>query len=114
MALSQDKIKQLLAQPQKKKRASKSIDPNIRDIQTWFKLAPRVFGATMDEHPLCSNPNCTDDRPPRKTAMGKLVKMQHTIVIDGTRMCRRCFLAGYGLAEPEEQLRITKLQERYG
>lgn len=108
MGLSPEQIKALLAKPEKSKGRKKSaIDTTDRTYQTWFKLAPRAFGENLSERLSCDNPDCLDTRPPVKTAMGEEVKIQFTADIDGIRMCRRCFLAGYGLSDStQEQLTV--------
>lgn len=64
--------------------ARKAVNTNKRDFETWFKLNT-TFG-------VCENPNCVDKRP-RKVEEGNAM----TAVVEKKRMCRPCFLAGFGL-----------------
>lgn len=99
-SLTPEQIKALLTK-QPKARKSKAVDTSIRDYATWFKLAPKA----MDEEQAsyqCENLNCLDDRPAQVTATGITIKVQFTADISGVRMCRRCFLDGWLLADPEQ------------
>lgn len=98
-------VKRLLAKPTRKK---KEIDTSIRDYPTWFSLNPQIHGDVPGESDFtCDNPNCLDDRPPRKTSTGKEVKSQFVVVIDGQRVCRRCFMGGWLLEnEAQESLNV--------
>lgn len=103
MPLPKELLAQLVAgnnTPQKRGRKKKSgIDTSVRDVQTWFKLGHKLFDEDdPDKYSLCDNPNCPDPRP----AQGK-----RTVVaeVEGVRMCRFCFLAGWRLIT-EEQLTI--------
>lgn len=67
-----------------RKRKPKHI---VRDYDTWFYGLEQ----TLDH---CENTNCV--APPGRPRMsGK----EMTAVVDGNRMCRYCFLDGYGVKE---------------
>lgn len=101
MPLSAEEIKALLLKPEKKSRKKKGIDTNVRDVATWFKLAPQAISEDTTSH-RCDNPNCIDPRPPTITSTGKEIKVQATILIGDKQICRRCFLAGWLLENPEQ------------
>lgn len=101
--LSADAIKLLLTRKPKRK-GKKEIDTSVRDLATWFKLAPKAIEdveGVMTKY-SCENPNCLDDRPPRMTATGVEVKYHHTVEINGRRMCRRCWMGGWLLDNPDQ------------
>ena len=103
MSLSVDQIKALLAKPQKRRGSKKtSIDPSVRDVATWFKLAPKAMDENAQALPHCDNPNCLDDRPGVISATGLVIKSQFTIELRGQRICRRCFLGGWLLDNPDQ------------
>lgn len=105
MGLTPEQIKKLLEAPAPKKRGSKKKGPdtNVRDTQTWFKLAPQAIDENTTENLKCDNPNCVDTRPPRITATGVEVKIQFCVRIKDQLCCRPCFLAGWLLDDPEQQ-----------
>jgi len=98
IALTLEQIKELLSREQTKpktKRKSKSgIDTSDRSIVTWFKLASSLYDEDTGELTRCSNPNCPDTR-----------NKQMVSLVDGVKMCRRCFLAGYA-SEIEGQVNM--------
>lgn len=79
--LSNDEIKDLLTQTKRRTgvRKAKKVE---RTIAVWWKLYHHLSLQ-------CSNPDCLDPRP---TEYHNAV----TATVDGTEMCRYCFLAGYG------------------
>lgn len=81
-------LSRVLAQGNTKtrQRKSKKIDTTIRTYKVWFSLQHR-FGE-------CSNDNCTDPRPSRT---GQEKDKAMIAEIEGSDMCRYCFLEGYGL-----------------
>lgn len=72
--------------PDKPKRNSSKIDTSVRTYEVWWKL-PQFFGN-------CDNPNCIDPRP-RKIETGHAM----LAVVDKLKMCRFCFLDGFGKDE---------------
>lgn len=100
--LTPEAIKALLTQPTKKPRKKKEIDTNVRDLQTWFKLSPKAIDENSMADFVCENPNCLDDRPPTITSTGVEIKKHFTVEINGIRMCRRCFMAGYLIQDPDQ------------
>jgi hypothetical protein len=103
-SLSPEQIKALLSLPAKTRGKKKvEIDTNVRDLQTWFKLRPSSFtDDSLQTHAKCDNPNCSDDRPPRVTSTGKEVKVQACIQLKGLYCCRRCFISGWLLDDPNQ------------
>ena len=81
-------VKELLTKPAppKTKRQSRKLDTKDRSLTNWFKFSHQL---NPDGEFDCSNPNCLC--PPE--ARGK----RPTSEIDGTRMCRYCFVGGYDL-----------------
>jgi hypothetical protein len=85
--LDKDFIDNLLKAPQKVSRARKANDltrVESRTYTVWFTLR-QTFG-------VCSNPDCKDQRP-LKTSDGNAM----CIDVNGTTMCRLCFLDGFGV-----------------
>jgi hypothetical protein len=77
-----DLIAKILATPQPAAKVTRRRKKQVvRDLDTWF------FGGFLQELGICSDPNCPDPRGEDKVM---------TIVLDGKRMCRYSFLAGYG------------------
>lgn len=71
-------------------RKSKSkIDTSIRTVETWFRIPT---GSSGTHFGFCENPDCEDQRP-RKVAEGNAIVAE----INGTTMCRLCFVKGYKL-----------------
>lgn len=98
--LTAEQVKRLLAKPERKPR-KKELDSTVRDLQTWFKLAPKAMDANMNNL-RCENPNCLDMRPGIVTATGVEVKSHHVVEIGGRLICRRCFLDGWLLPDPNQ------------
>jgi hypothetical protein len=98
--LNAEQVKRLLAKPERKPR-KKETDTTVRDLQTWFKLAPKAMDANFQDL-RCENPNCLDVRPPIITATGEEIKKHHVVEIGGRLLCRRCFLDGWLLPDPNQ------------
>lgn len=101
MPLTQEQIKQLLSKatqrtPSRGRKSKNAIDTSDRSHATWFKLAASLYDQETGELTVCSNPNCPDTRHTKMVSD-----------VDGIKMCRRCFLAGYG-AEIEGQGKIDE------
>ena len=105
MPLTKEAIKALLAKP-KRKKGKAGPDTNIRTIETWFALAPRVRDANVEGRKLdatCDNPNCVDPRPGSISPLtNEIIKHQFVVEIKGQQMCRYCFLDGWLLENPEQ------------
>jgi hypothetical protein len=89
MPLTPEQIKELLSKATAKprgagRRPKNFIDTSDRTVVTWFKLGHKLFDEETGDRAECSNPNCPDTRHTKMVAN-----------VDGIRMCRRCFLAGY-------------------
>lgn len=103
MPLTAAQIKELLNKPQRTgspktgglKADGKRIDVTIRDYQTWFQLAHFLFDHDTGERQKCDNPDCQDTRSREGTI---------TVDINGTHMCRICFLAGWQSENPAQQI----------
>jgi hypothetical protein len=102
MGLSPDKIKALLAKPDRKPRQKKGPDTSIREVANWFKLAPKMIDENTHQQLRCENPNCLDNRPFIITATGDQIRSQFCIRVNGVLMCRRCFLGGWLLDDPDQ------------
>lgn len=107
MSLTPEHIKSLLAKPDKKPRGKKGPDTSIRDIATWFALAPKTREVMRDKMSelKCENPDCLDPRPPIVTAMGNEIKHQFCVEVNGQWTCRYCFLGGW-LLNSDSQLSV--------
>lgn len=100
MPLSSEEIKKLLALPTNRGRGRHPkdwVDTSVRDYQTWFKLNHKLWDEEREHYAKCDNPDCKDYREGRN---------QHMVAeVDGTLMCRICFLDGY-LLTPKDQLEL--------
>jgi hypothetical protein len=99
--LTSEQVKALLTLPTKRKRGKAGIDTSVRDIATWFKLAPKTFeqrGRIVDSPLTCDNPDCVDPRVFQSYER----KRQHVVNIDGRNLCRFCFLSGWLLENPDQ------------
>jgi hypothetical protein len=98
MALTKEQIKLLLALPPKTRGGRKPknfVDTSVRDSQTWFKLAHKLYDSEQpDVPPKCANPDCSDPRP---ETVRQLVAS-----VGGVDMCRYCFLEGWQSVNPEQ------------
>lgn len=104
MPLNKDQVLALLnAEAKRPKRGGprgprKGIDTTIRTHAVWFSLMQHLFNESTGEPAQCSNPDCVDKRP-----------VQICADIEGTLMCRYCFLGGYDLkTRTEGQLPLTE------
>jgi hypothetical protein len=99
MGLTPEQIQILLSKPAaagrgKGRKPKNYIDTTQRTVMVWFKLAHKLFDEDTQEPARCSNPNCQDTRAKQMVAE-----------VDGIKMCRRCFLDGYGkVSEDQESL----------
>lgn len=103
MGLSPEQIKALLNKPSKPRggKRKKQVDDRQRDIVTWFALSTKTRD-DLGNDLRCENPNCVDPRPAVVTALGNEVKHQFVVEINGTKICRYCFLDGYLLENPAQ------------
>lgn len=96
MPLDPEKIKQLMAIKNKPKRTGgrggKKVDLNVRTVATWFALQHRFYDYETSEQLKCANPNCVDPR--HKGIM--------VVDVNGTFMCRYCFLDGWLASNPAQ------------
>lgn len=106
MSLSHEAVKALLAAPKRKKKGKAGPDTNVRDIATWFALAPKTRSEVEQGNAVdmkCDNPNCVDPRPGQISALtGKTIKHQFVVDINGQHVCRYCFLDGWLLENPDQ------------
>jgi hypothetical protein len=96
MPLDPEKIKQLLAKKNAPRRSGgggrKKADTSVRDYPTWFAVGSHLYPNEDGSTRKCENPNCQDPR-------------QHGILlidVDGTYMCRYCFLGGWLTKNPAQ------------
>lgn len=99
MPLDPEKIKRLMEvknrpKPKRGGRKKGGIDVSIRTEETWFKLRTHFYNE-QGERAECENSECVDPRPPER---GKLVAE-----IEGTWMCRYCFLDGFKSTNPAQE-----------
>jgi hypothetical protein len=95
MPLTKEQIQKLLAIPEKQPRKRKSgPDTSVRDYQTWFALAHKLFDEDTRELVICENPNCEDTRENKSRVVTALVNDHY--------MCRLCFLAGWLIEDPNQ------------
>lgn len=101
MSLTPEQVKLLLSLPDKKRggrKAKGGIDTSVRNHETWFKLAHKLFDEETQEAAQCSNPECPDMRPKQRTVVAE---------IDGILMCRICFLAGWRTMNPNQTTLVS-------
>jgi len=101
MPLSNEQIAMLLALPKRRGgggRKKSGPDTNVRDYQTWFKLAQKMVDEETQELQRCENPSCQDPRALAGEGNGIIVTQ-----IDGKYMCRYCFLDGWLLPDTNQQ-----------
>jgi|SRR5215469_13548682 len=96
MPLDPEKLKRLMAIKDKPKtrggRRKSGPDVNVRTYETWFALQHLMMNNETKELFKCENPDCQDPRH-----KGILV-----VDVNGTKMCRFCFLDGWLLENPEQ------------
>jgi len=95
MPLDPEKIKHLMAvknRPKVRKTRRSGPDTNIRTVATWFALQHRFMDNDTGEMLKCENTNCQDPR--QKGIM--------VVEVNGTFMCRYCFLDGWKADNPEQ------------
>lgn len=98
LPLDNDFLKGLLAPkptttPKRGTRKKSGFDDTDRSVVNWFN--------TKNVHSVgqCSNPDCLDDRPRKREE-----NVAMTAEVNGLKMCRICFVAGYGLSEPAQEV----------
>ncbi len=86
-------LEELLAQPERAPRTSKSKD--VRNYDTWFKLAHNVSSG------CCSNEKCVGVGIPNQFKGGQpRTREGVTSVVNDYEMCRFCFLDGWHYIAP--------------
>lgn len=94
LPLSDEALKTLLSAPEEKpKRRSKAKGPDtkIRDYLTWFKLETHFN--------TCTNPDCIDPRITAERPRHMVAEIENV-----GRICRYCFLSGYGLDKQRREV----------
>jgi hypothetical protein len=100
--LDPDKIKEIYAKKEQKARTSrgggprtasgKKIDPNDRSYQAWFTLNHLMIDHDTNEMVYCDNPSCPGDKQ-----YGQIV-----VEINGSKLCRHCFIGGWLLSNSNQ------------
>lgn len=104
MPLDPAKIREIYAKKETKaKRRSnkvtglkgKKVDVNDRSYQAWFALNHMLIDHETNEMLFCDNPDCID---PRDKVYGQTV-----VDINGSKICRFCFVEGWLLKNPAQE-----------